>query len=62
MKAEIRAGNKEDFPLVHLFYKVYENRQLQTFENTAEKLLKLLLRDTFGRQTVVEELTFTTTS
>jgi hypothetical protein len=62
LKEEIRAGNKEDFPLVHLFYEVYENGQLQTFEDTAEKLLKLLLRDTFGRQTVVEELTFTTTS
>lgn len=62
LQGEIRAANKEDFPLVHLFHEVYENGQLQTSEDTAEKLLKLLLSDTFGQQTVVEELTSTLTS
>ncbi|MGQ3380908.1 SDR family NAD(P)-dependent oxidoreductase [Priestia endophytica] len=57
LQEEIRAANKEDFPLVHLFQEVYGNRRLQTSEDTAKKLLELLLSDTFGHQTVIEELT-----
>ncbi|MFP7487889.1 (S)-benzoin forming benzil reductase [Priestia filamentosa] len=62
LQEEIRAANKEDFPLVHLFQEAYENGQLQTSEDTAKNLLELLLGDTFGQQTVVEELTSTRTS
>lgn len=61
LQEEIHAVNKDDFSLIHshIFHEIYENEQLQTVEDIAEKLLELLLNDTFGQHTVVEQLTST---
>jgi len=56
MQAEIRSTSKENFPYVDQFIKMAQDGLLQTPENTATKLLELLLSEHYGQSPLVEQL------
>ncbi|WP_088102068.1 (S)-benzoin forming benzil reductase [Halalkalibacter urbisdiaboli] len=56
MQAEIRDTKKVDFPYVDLFKELSSEGKLQSADFTAERLLDLLMSDTFGKEVVVENL------
>ncbi|REK76937.1 (S)-benzoin forming benzil reductase [Paenibacillus paeoniae] len=56
MQAEIRSASKENFPYVDQFIQLAKDGLLQTPEDTATKLLDLLLSKEYGQSPLVEQL------
>ncbi|MNE20112.1 Benzil reductase ((S)-benzoin forming) [compost metagenome] len=56
LQTEIRSISREDFPYVDQFIEIAQQGMLQTPNNTAAKLLDVLLSDDFGSTVVIEQL------